>query len=59
MTGVQTCALPIFHHARAPGPDEDGNDLRFPGRGQHVLEINRHWTTDRGVEEGDVLAFEL
>ena len=48
-----------IHHARAPGPDEDGNDLRFPGRGQHVLEINRHWTTDRGVEEGDVLAFEL
>lgn len=48
-----------IHHARAPGPDEDGNDLRFPGRGQYVLEVNHHWTTDRGVEEGDVLAFEL
>jgi len=48
-----------IHHARAPEPDEDGNDLRFPGRGQYVLEVNRHWTTDRGVEEGDVLEFEL
>jgi uncharacterized membrane protein (UPF0127 family) len=48
-----------IHHARAPGPDEDGNDLRFPGRGQYVLEVNHHWTTDRGVGEGDVLAFEL
>jgi len=48
-----------IHHARAPGPDEDGNDLQFPGRGQYVLEVNHHWTTDRGVEEGDVLEFEL
>ena len=48
-----------IHHARAPGPDEDGNDLQFPGRGKYVLEINHHWTTDRGVEEGDILEFEL
>ena len=48
-----------IHHARAPGPDEDGNDLQFPGRGKYVLEVNHHWTTDRGVEEGDILEFEL
>ncbi|PSP40262.1 DUF192 domain-containing protein, partial [Halobacteriales archaeon QH_2_66_30] len=48
-----------IHHARAPGPDEDGNDLQYPGRGQYVLEVNQHWTTERGVEGGDVLEFEL
>ena len=48
-----------IHHARAPSPDEDGNDLQFPGRGKYVLEVNHHWTTDRGVEEGDILEFEL
>jgi uncharacterized membrane protein (UPF0127 family) len=48
-----------IHHARAPEPDENGNNLQFPGRGQYVLEVNRHWTTDRGVEEGDVLEFDL
>jgi len=48
-----------IHHAPEPGPDEDGNDQRYPGRGQYVLEVNQHWTTERGVEEGDVLEFEL
>jgi uncharacterized membrane protein (UPF0127 family) len=48
-----------IHHAPAPGPDEDGSQQRYPGYGQYVLEVNRHWTTDRGVEEGDVLDFEL
>jgi len=48
-----------IHHAPAPGPDEDGSQQHYPGYGQYVLEVNRHWTTDRGVEEGDVLDFEL
>jgi uncharacterized membrane protein (UPF0127 family) len=45
-----------IHHAQAPEPDEDGEDQRYPGRGQYVLEVNYEWTTDRGVNVGDVLA---
>ncbi|ELZ29732.1 hypothetical protein C475_02256 [Halosimplex carlsbadense 2-9-1] len=48
-----------IHHAPAPGPNEDGGDQTYPGRGQYVFEVNRGWTTDRGVEVGDVLRFEL
>jgi len=48
-----------IHHAPEPGPDEDGENQRYPGRGQYVLEVTYEWTTERGVEEGDVLAFEL
>jgi len=47
-----------IHHARAPGPDEDGNELRYPGTGQYVLEVVRDWTTARGVEPGDRLVFD-
>ena len=48
-----------IHHAPAPGPDEDGNDQRYPGRGQYVLEVNYEWTTRHDVEVGDRLAFSL
>lgn len=48
-----------IHHAPAPGPNENGNEQRYPGRGQYVLEVNYEWTTEHGVEEGDVLRFEL
>ena len=48
-----------IHHAPAPGPDEDGEDQRYPGRGQYVLEVNYEWTTEHGVNEGDVLEFDL
>ncbi|MFC7135247.1 MULTISPECIES: DUF192 domain-containing protein [Salinibaculum] len=48
-----------IHHAPAPGPNEDGDDQHYPGRGQYVLEVNEHWTTERGIEAGDVLAFSL
>lgn len=48
-----------IHHAPAPGPNEDGEDQTYPGRGQYVFEVNRGWTTDRGVEVGDVLRFDL
>ncbi|WP_368277897.1 DUF192 domain-containing protein [Halovenus carboxidivorans] len=48
----------IFH-APAPGPNEDGNEQRYPGFGKYVLEVNYGWTTDRGIETGDDLVFEL
>jgi len=52
-------AITEIHHAPAPGPNEDGGDQTYPGRGQYVFEVNRGWTTERGVEVGDVLRFEL
>ncbi|SEW27833.1 DUF192 domain-containing protein [Natrinema salifodinae] len=48
-----------IHHASEPGPDEDGNEQEYPGRGQYVLEVNYEWTSERDVSEGDVLAFDL
>jgi uncharacterized membrane protein (UPF0127 family) len=48
-----------IHHAPEPDPDEDGNEQRYPGTGQYVLEVNYGWTTDHGVEAGDRLEFEL
>lgn len=45
-----------IHHASAPGPNEDGNDQRYSGRGKYVLEVAYRWTSTRGVTEGDVLA---
>ena len=50
--------ITVIHHAPEPGPDEDGNDQRYPGRGQYVLEVNRGWTTERGVTVGDHLVFD-
>jgi len=47
-----------IHHAPAPGPDEDGSDQRYPGRGQYVLEVNLGWTTRNGIEVGDTLEFD-
>lgn len=48
-----------IHHAPEPGPDEDGSNQRYPGRGQYVLEVNYDWTTDHDVAEGDLLDFDL
>jgi len=48
-----------IHHAPAPGPEEDGNAMRYPGRGQYVLEVPYEWTLRRGVGLGDRLAFEI
>jgi uncharacterized membrane protein (UPF0127 family) len=52
-------AITRIHHAPEPGPNEDGEEQRYPGRGQYVLEVGYHWTTDRGISEGDRLAFSL
>lgn len=51
--------ITAIHNAPEPGPDEDGEQQEYRGRGQYVLEVNKGWTTDRGVEEGDLLDFEL
>ena len=51
--------ITAIHHAPAPGPDEDGNAQRYPGRGRYVLEVPYEWTLRHGVEAGDRLAFGL
>lgn len=48
-----------IHNAPAPAPDEDGNEQRYPGSGQYVLEVPYEWADRHGVEVGDSLAFEL
>ncbi|WP_049982856.1 DUF192 domain-containing protein [Halorubrum sp. BV1] len=48
-----------MHNAPAPGPNEDGNDQRYPGSGQYVLEVPYEWTDRNGVGVGDSVAFEL
>lgn len=51
--------ITTIHEAPQPGPDEDGNAQEYSGEGQYVLEVNRGWMADRGVEVGDELVFEL
>ncbi len=51
--------ITVVHEAPAPGPNEDGNDIERTGRAQYILEVNRGWSVERGVGEGDVLEFEL
>lgn len=48
-----------IHNAPEPGPNEDGEEQRYPGSGQYVLEVPYRWTDRHGVEVGDELAFEL
>jgi uncharacterized membrane protein (UPF0127 family) len=51
--------ITTIHEAPEPGPNEDGNAQRYPGQGQYVLEVNRGWMADHGVEVGDEVQFEL
>jgi hypothetical protein len=30
----------VKHYVRTTGPDEDGENLRYPGRGQYVLKLS-------------------
>ncbi|MGQ3329436.1 DUF192 domain-containing protein [Halorubrum sp. FL23] len=46
-----------IHNAPEPGPNEDGNEQRYSGSGQYVLEVPYEWTDRRGVDVGDSLAF--
>jgi uncharacterized membrane protein (UPF0127 family) len=55
----ETGAITRIHHAPEPGPNEGGEDQEYPGYGQYVLELAYEWTTERGVETGDVLDFDL
>jgi uncharacterized membrane protein (UPF0127 family) len=48
-----------IHNAPEPGPNEDGEEQRYPGSGQYVLEVPYEWTDRHGVEVGDSLRFEL
>jgi uncharacterized membrane protein (UPF0127 family) len=51
--------ITAVHEAPAPGPGEDGTEKRYSGSGRYVLEVERGWTADHGVAEGDRLEFEL
>jgi uncharacterized membrane protein (UPF0127 family) len=48
-----------IHEAPAPGPGDEGADQRYTGRAKYVLEVNRGWTTEHGVDAGDRLEFTL
>ncbi len=50
--------ITVVHEAPAPGPNEDGNDIERTGRAQYILEVNRGWSAERGVGQGDLLTFE-
>jgi len=51
--------ITAIHEAPEPGPGEDGNAQEYPGTGQYVLEVNKGWMADRGVEVGDEVRFEI
>ena len=51
--------ITAIHHARAPGPNEDGNDLEYSGRGKYVLEVPRGYTNETGIEVGDEVEIDL
>ena len=48
-----------IHNAPEPGPNEDGEQQRYPGSGQYVFEVPYGWTDRHGVSVGDSLAFDL
>jgi uncharacterized membrane protein (UPF0127 family) len=50
-----------IQHADPPGEGESGEEPKhqYPGTGQFVLEVNYDWTTEHGVETGDVVEFDL
>ncbi|MFC7156129.1 DUF192 domain-containing protein [Halomarina halobia] len=47
-----------IHHAPKPPEGADGEEFRYSGRGQYVLEVNYEWTTRHGVEVGDRVSAE-
>ena len=50
--------ITAIEHARAPGPDEDGEDLRYTGTAKWVLEVPRGYANETGMEPGDELEIE-
>jgi uncharacterized membrane protein (UPF0127 family) len=51
--------ITTIHEAPKPGLNEDGEDQRYSGEGQYVLEVNKGWTAERGIEEGDRVEFDV
>jgi len=49
-----------IHHADAPADGESGTEdhHQYPGEGRYVLEVNDGWTTERGIDVGDVVMFD-
>lgn len=45
--------ITAIHHARAPGPNEDGEDIRYSARAKYVLEVPRGFANDTGLSVGD------
>lgn len=45
--------ITAIHHAREPGPNEDGNDIRYSGRAKYVLEVPRGFANETGLSVGD------
>ena len=48
-----------IHERPAPKAGENGESIRASGEGQYVLEVNRGWTDERGVEPGDRVGFDV
>jgi len=45
--------ITAIHHARAPGPNEDGDDIQYSGRAKYVLEVPRGFANETGLSVGD------
>jgi hypothetical protein len=45
--------ITAIHHARAPGPNEDGNDIQYSGRAKYVIEVPRGFADETGLSVGD------
>jgi len=45
--------ITAIHHARTPGPNEAGTDLRYSGRAKYVLEVPRGFANETGLTVGD------
>jgi len=50
--------ITAIHNAPEPGPDENGANQRYTGRGRYVFEVNYEWSADNNVTVGDQLIFE-
>ncbi len=51
--------ITAIREAPEPGPGEDGAAQEYTGEARYVLEVNRGWAAERGVEPGDRLSFDL
>ncbi|ADB59340.1 protein of unknown function DUF192 [Haloterrigena turkmenica DSM 5511] len=50
--------ITAIEHARAPEPDEDGEDLQHSGEAKWVLEVPRGYANETGMEAGDEIEIE-